>query len=135
MTTIPIDKKLLEELVDLKLKSLDDEINKILNLWEYGSPTKFLQDAKDGKIQEAENDAITLKHLLDQKEELLKVKADKDGILLVNYENVNEDEYEDLVVQFVNADIFTEDDTIATLTGNLNDGTSIIGTDSIRIVP
>ncbi|MGA1839963.1 MAG: DUF3466 family protein [bacterium] len=68
-------------------------------------------------------------------EELLKIKAVKNDILLINYEDVNEDEYQDLVAQFENADIFSEDDTIATLTGNLNDGTSIIGTDSIRIIP
>ena len=39
--------------------------------WNYNLPTKFLHDAKDGIIEEAEDDAITLKHLLDQREELL----------------------------------------------------------------
>lgn len=68
-------------------------------------------------------------------EELLKIKENKKGTLLINYEKVNEDEYEDLVVKFENAGIFSGDDTIATMTGNLYDGTSIVGTDSIRIIP
>lgn len=76
MTTIPVKKELLEELVDLKLKFLYDEIDKVLVKWSYESPTKFLQDAKDGTIEEAENDAITLKHLLDQREELFNLKKD-----------------------------------------------------------
>lgn len=76
MTTIPVKKELLEELVDLKLKFLYDEIDKVLVKWSYESPSKFLQDAKDGTIEEAENDAITLKHLLDQREELFNLKKD-----------------------------------------------------------
>ena len=76
MTTIPVKKELLEELVDLKLKFLDEESEKILNKWNYKAPLKFLQDAKDGTIEEAEDDAITLKHLLDQREELLNFKKD-----------------------------------------------------------
>lgn len=76
MTTIPVKKELLEELVDLKLKFLYDEIDKVLVKWSYESPTTFLQDAKDGTIEEAENDAITLKHLIDQREELFNLKKD-----------------------------------------------------------
>jgi len=76
MTTIPVKKELLEELVDLKLKFLYDEIDKILAKRSYESPTKFLQDAKTGIIEEAENDAITLKHLIDQREELFNLKRD-----------------------------------------------------------
>jgi len=76
LTTIPVKKELLEELVDLKLKFLYDEIDKVLVKWSYESPTKFLQDAKDGTIEEAENDAITLRHLLDQREELFDLKRD-----------------------------------------------------------
>jgi len=76
MTTIPVKKELLVELVDLKLKFLYDEIDKILAKWSYNSPTQFLQDAKTGVIEEAENDAITLKHLIDQREELFNLKRD-----------------------------------------------------------
>ncbi len=74
MTTIPVKKELLEELVDLKMKYLYDEVEKILQKWNYNLPTKFLHDAKDGIIEETEDDTITLKHLLDQREELLLLK-------------------------------------------------------------
>lgn len=74
MTTIPVKKELLEELVDLKLKYLQDEMEKILDKWNYEIPDKFLKDAKNGTIEEAEMDAITLRHLLDQREELFNLK-------------------------------------------------------------
>ncbi|KKN04174.1 hypothetical protein LCGC14_1100120 [marine sediment metagenome] len=74
MTTVSVDKDLLEELIDLKMHYLLDEIDKILNNWCYKSPDKFLQDAKDGTIEEAEDDAITLKQLVAQREELLILK-------------------------------------------------------------
>lgn len=75
MTVISVDKDFLEELVDLKLKFLNDESEKILTKWNYRMPSKFLKDAADGTIEEAEDDAITLRHLIDQREELLKLKA------------------------------------------------------------
>ena len=74
MTTIPVKKELLEELVDLKMKYLHEEFEKILKKWNYNLPTKFLSDSKDGTLEEAEDDAITLKHLLDQRDELLLLK-------------------------------------------------------------
>ncbi|HEY0090371.1 MAG TPA: hypothetical protein VGB37_16095 [Candidatus Lokiarchaeia archaeon] len=75
MTTIPVKKELIEELVDLKLNFLYEEIDKILSKWNYESPSKFLQDAKDGTIKEAEDDAITLKQIIDQREELFALKT------------------------------------------------------------
>lgn len=71
-----VEKELLEELVDLKLKFLYEEIDKILSKWEYEEPSKFLKDAKDGTVEEAEDDAITLRHLLDQREELFSLKKE-----------------------------------------------------------
>ena len=76
MTSIPVEKELLEELIDLKLRFLYDEIDKILNKWKYDESSKFLQDARDGTIEEAEDDAISLRHLFDQREELLALKKD-----------------------------------------------------------
>ncbi len=76
MTRIRVEKELLEELVDLKLKFLYEEIDKILSKWEYEEPSKFLKDAKDGTVEEAEDDAITLRHLLDQREELFSLKKE-----------------------------------------------------------
>jgi hypothetical protein len=76
MTSIPVEKELLEELIDFKLRFLYEEIDKILNKWKYEESSKFLQDARDGTIEEAEDDAITLRHLLDHREELLTLKKD-----------------------------------------------------------
>lgn len=74
MTLIRVEKAFLEELVDLKLKFLQDESEKILIKWKYQSPEKFLQDAANGTLEEAEDDAITLRHLLDQRDELMNLK-------------------------------------------------------------
>jgi hypothetical protein len=76
MTSIPVEKELLEELIDFKLKFLYDEIDKILIKWNYEDSSKFLQDARDGTIEEAEDDAITLRHLINQREDLLAFKKD-----------------------------------------------------------
>lgn len=76
MTSIPVEKELLEELIDFKLKFLYEEIDKILNKWNYEDSSQFLQDARDGTIEEAEDDAITLRHLIDQREELLALKKE-----------------------------------------------------------
>ena len=60
----------------------------------------------------------------------------KSNKLLAHYEDVNEDGYEDLVVQIEDTDgTFIVGDTTATLTGVLSDGTTIQGQDSIRIIP
>jgi len=76
MTTVRVEKELLEELVDLKLKYLYDQIDQILIKWKYEEPSQFLKDARDGTVVEAEDDAITLRHLLDQREELFSLKRE-----------------------------------------------------------
>jgi len=75
MTTISVKKEFLEELIDIKLKFIHIEIDKILTKWNYKNPIKFLQDAKDGTIEEVEPDAITLKQLTKEREELFKFKS------------------------------------------------------------
>ena len=57
----------------------------------------------------------------------------KKNKLMAHLEDVNGDGFVDLVVQFEDNDTFTVNDTTATLTGELNDGTSIEGSDSICI--
>ena len=76
MTTIPIEKEFLEELLDYKLKFLHKEIEKILNKWSYTNSDLFLQHARDGTIEEAELDAITLRQLLKEREDAYKFKSD-----------------------------------------------------------
>jgi hypothetical protein len=69
-----MDKDLAESLANLKLQVLQEEIDKILSAWGYTDASAFLKDAEEGTIREAENDAIGLTNLLDQKEELLELK-------------------------------------------------------------
>lgn len=76
MTTIPIKKEVLEELLDYKLKFLQKEIEKILTKWDYTNPELFLQHARDGTIEEAEPDAITLRQLLKEREDAYQFKSD-----------------------------------------------------------
>jgi hypothetical protein len=74
LTIVEVDKNLIEELVDMKMKFLSEESDKILKKWNYDNPNKFLKDSENGVIREAENDAIVLIHLQDQREELLQMK-------------------------------------------------------------
>ncbi len=60
----------MEDLVDFKLRSLKGEIGKNLKKWGYTSSIEFLEHAKNGTLSEAEEDAIILKNLQDQIEEL-----------------------------------------------------------------
>ena len=75
LTTVSLEKELAEELIDMKLKFLQGEIQKILARWEYHSATDFLEHARNGTLEEAEDDAITLRHLLDQREELFQLRS------------------------------------------------------------
>ena len=70
MARISVDMNFIEELVDFKLRSLKEEIERILSKWKYDSSTEFLQHAKDGTLSEAEEDAIILKNLQDEIETL-----------------------------------------------------------------
>ena len=65
-TQVKIDKKNLVELVDFKLSRLRKEIERILKKWNYISSNKFLEDARNGTISEAEHDAIILRNLEDE---------------------------------------------------------------------
>jgi len=75
MTQVSVDKVLAEELVDLKLQQLAQEITNIIAKWNYSSVDNFLKDAEEGTLPEAEMDAITLTNLLDQREELVRLKS------------------------------------------------------------
>jgi hypothetical protein len=66
---------LLEEGKKVTLQFIVSEIEKILSTWHYAVASKFLKDAEHGVVHEAENDAITLVHLLDQQEELMRLKG------------------------------------------------------------
>ncbi|KKM00978.1 hypothetical protein LCGC14_1799000 [marine sediment metagenome] len=66
MTQVKIEKEYLAQLVDFKLNRLRKEIEKILEKWRYTSSNKFLEDARNGTISEAEEEAIILRNLEDE---------------------------------------------------------------------
>lgn len=76
MARISVDIDFMEELVDFKLRYIKEEIERILNKWNYDSSSEFLKHAKDGTLSEAEEDAIILKNLQDQIEELSQKKQE-----------------------------------------------------------
>lgn len=73
---IRVKRETLEELIDYKLRFLNREIDKILTKWDYTNPELFLQHARDGTIEEAEPDAITLRQLLKERDETYQMKQD-----------------------------------------------------------
>jgi hypothetical protein len=75
LTSCTIEYELLEELVDFKLHHLIHEVNEIIEKWGYGDAIKFMEDARNGTLQEAEIDAISLRQLLADREKLEQIKA------------------------------------------------------------
>jgi len=71
---VTLEKKVAQDLVDSKLRFIISEIKELLDRWHYSSPDEFITDARKGVIDEAEDDAITLRHLLDQREDLYQMK-------------------------------------------------------------
>ncbi len=74
MATVSIDKDILENLCNFKLKWIAEEINRILAKWNARSIEQFIEDVKEGNIPEGEDDAIDLTNLRDQREELYGIK-------------------------------------------------------------
>ncbi|OLS12792.1 MAG: hypothetical protein RBG13Loki_3624 [Promethearchaeota archaeon CR_4] len=64
MTTVVLEKTVAEELIRYKLHSITEEIHHILGRWNETSASGFLEKARNGIIEEAENDAIDLHQLL-----------------------------------------------------------------------
>lgn len=60
MSNVSLDKSLALDLVDTKLNKIVHEINSILHKWNYDDPSTFINDAKSGVLDEAEDDAISL---------------------------------------------------------------------------
>ena len=75
MARVLVEKELLMNLFDYKINHLKEEIDRILNKWNYISSTEFLKHAKDGTLSEAEMDAIELINLTDERERLLGEKT------------------------------------------------------------
>lgn len=67
---VSLKKEVAEELITYKLRRIHSIIEDILSRWKEKSIEEFLQKAKDGILQEVENDAIELKQLVNEKEKL-----------------------------------------------------------------
>ncbi len=69
-----IDLEFLTDLIDFRVNYLTEEINRILRKWDYTALSDFLMHSKDGTLSKAEEDAIYITTLMDEKEDLLKKK-------------------------------------------------------------
>lgn len=67
---VSLKKEVAEELITYKLRRIQSIIEDILTRWKEKSIEEFLQKAKEGILQEAENDAIELKQLVSEEEKL-----------------------------------------------------------------
>ncbi len=80
-TTVTLDRTLAEELIFFKLHRIRELVEQILTKWNESSAQSFLEKAKDGVLEEAENDAIELKQsLLEEKNFCLFYKKLKNKI-------------------------------------------------------
>ena len=64
MTQVKLDKSLAEDLITSKMRQLKQNINEILTRWNETSSKDFLEKAKTGVHENAEDDAIELRQLL-----------------------------------------------------------------------
>jgi len=64
MTQVKLDKSLAEDLITSKMRLLQQYINEILHNWNETSSKEFLEKAKTGIHENAEDDAIELRQIL-----------------------------------------------------------------------
>jgi len=64
MTQVKLDKSLAEDLITSKMRLLQQYSNDLLNCWNETSSKKFLEKAKTGVHENAEDDAIELRQIL-----------------------------------------------------------------------
>ncbi|MHA1521059.1 MAG: hypothetical protein ACTSRK_12825 [Promethearchaeota archaeon] len=70
MALISIEKELLENLVNFKLKRIQTLIQEILDRWKENSTTVFIEKARKGIYENSENDAIELRQMLLEEKKL-----------------------------------------------------------------
>ena len=79
---------MLNDLVNSKLKVLQDEIMEILEKWHYDDIDAFLNDARDGTIEDAEDDAVCLRNLFDKREWLFQQRNQWNQALTSSFEKL-----------------------------------------------
>ncbi len=70
MAIISIEKEILENLVSFKLKRIQTIIQEFLDRWKENSTMLFIEKARNGTYENAENDAIELRQLLLEEKKL-----------------------------------------------------------------
>jgi hypothetical protein len=70
MANVSIDKTILDDLIEFKLRHITEEIQVLLQNWHYKSSTTFIDDARKGKLKEAEMDAIAIRQLISERDHL-----------------------------------------------------------------
>lgn len=70
MANVEINKDVVNDLALFKLRNIQLEIQEILEKWKTTSIEDFLQQSKNGLLDESENDAIDLKQLIKEELEL-----------------------------------------------------------------
>jgi len=64
MTQVKLDKAVAEDLITSKMRTLQGYINSILKRWNETSTKSFLEKARSGEYENAEEDAVELRQLL-----------------------------------------------------------------------
>ena len=64
MTQVKIEKEIAEDLINSKLRVLQQYVDRILNRWNESSAEIFLVKARSGVHKNAEEDAVELRQLL-----------------------------------------------------------------------
>ncbi|MHA2299187.1 MAG: hypothetical protein ACXAEU_15070 [Candidatus Hodarchaeales archaeon] len=73
MTTITLDADLARDLIETKLKLLDQEITEIMQKWAVDTVDDLVERARTGSLEEAEDDAIEAQNLRDKRREIAKL--------------------------------------------------------------
>ena len=68
--TVNLENKVAEDLIKFKLQWIKDTLNKILTNWKSDNAEDFIEKARSGKLPDAEMDAITVRQLISDLDEL-----------------------------------------------------------------
>jgi len=71
--TITFDQEIARDLIETKLRVLNEKIDEILNKWNLSSIEELIEGARTGKLPEAEDDAIDLQNLRDKRSQIEKL--------------------------------------------------------------
>jgi hypothetical protein len=74
MANVVLPQSLAEDLIETKLKALNDQINRILEEWIYNDVSKFLSDADFKELEGASADASRVRNFIKEINNLLWVK-------------------------------------------------------------